>query len=73
MEVAFVKNSARASAASTPMVFPPKWTSSMMIGSTSFIQGSKSALVSSFRDFPWIDRTLDIVDVIKVVQLICAV
>lgn len=50
--VVFCRNSASASDASTPRVLPPKWISSIFVGSTSFSHGSMSARVLSLRPFP---------------------
>lgn len=54
------RNSARAFAASTPSVFPPKWISSIAVGSTASRRGAISARVSSFRPRPCNENTEDI-------------
>jgi hypothetical protein len=67
--VVALKKSASAVDASTPMVLPPRWISSMAVGSTSLSQGSMSALVSSLSPFPCRERTA-VVAVMAVVVVV---
>ena len=63
--VVFSRNSANALAASTPIVFPPRWISSTTVGSTALRWGSMSDLESNLRLFPWRENTFAAVDAIR--------
>ena len=60
-----VRNSASARDASTPIVLPPKWISSITSGLTSLSIGAMSSLVSSLRPLPSIENIFAFVVMIE--------